>query len=224
MRDPEKISARRRSLLGEREGSFAEAKFLRMSPMKVRRVIDLVRGKDVNTALAILRFAPQAAAEPAYKTLASAVANASQQEGLEADDLFVSAIFADEGVTLRRIRPRAKGSASRILKRGAHLTVVVEPKPEPKAKSAVAATAAKKATAAKAAPAAKTADKSAKTADKSAKAAGTPAASVVKKVAEAVVKPVKKASASKETETEVTKKATRAAAAVESTDSADKEA
>jgi len=217
MRDPEKISARRRSLLGEREGSFAEAKFLRMSPMKVRRVIDLVRGKDVNTALAILRFAPQAAAEPAYKTLASAVANASQQEGLEADDLFVSAIFADEGVTLRRIRPRAKGSASRILKRGAHLTVVVEPKPEPKAKSAVAATAAKKATAAKAAPAAKTADKSAK-------AAGTPAASVVKKVAEAVVKPVKKASASKETETEVTKKATRAAAAVESTDSADKEA
>ena len=135
MRDPEKISARRRALLGDRAGSFAEAKYLRMSATKVRRVIDLVRGKDASTALAILKFAPQAAAVPAYKTLASAVANAETQEGLEADDLYISAIFADEGVTLRRIRPRAKGSASRILKRGAHLTVVVEPKPEPAAKT-----------------------------------------------------------------------------------------
>ncbi|MCL2783204.1 MAG: 50S ribosomal protein L22 [Propionibacteriaceae bacterium] len=131
MRDPEKISARRRALLGDRAGSFAETKYLRMSASKMRRVIDLVRGKDANTALAILKFAPQAAAVPAYKTLASAVANAEQQEGLEADNLYISAIFADEGVTLRRIRARAKGSASRILKRGAHLTVVVEPKPEP---------------------------------------------------------------------------------------------
>ena len=129
MRDPEKISARRAALLGDREGSFAETKYLRMSASKVRRVIDLVRGQDVNTALALLKYAPQAASVPAYKTLASAVANAEQQEGLEADDLYISAIFADEGVTLRRIRPRAKGSASRILKRGAHLTVVVEPKP-----------------------------------------------------------------------------------------------
>jgi len=132
MRDPEKISARRRALLGDRAGSFAETKYLRMSASKMRRVIDLVRGKDANTALAILKFAPQAAAVPAFKTLASAVANAEQQEGLEAENLYISAIFADEGVTLRRIRARAKGSASRILKRGAHLTVVVEPKPEPK--------------------------------------------------------------------------------------------
>lgn len=143
MRNPEKISARRRSLLGEREGSFAEAKYLRMSATKVRRVIDLVRGQDAKTALAILRFSPQAAAVPARKALESAVANAVQQEGLEADDLYVSAIFADEGVTLRRIRPRAKGSASRILKRGAHLTVVVEPKPVPGAKKAAAKPAAK---------------------------------------------------------------------------------
>jgi len=145
MRDPEKISARRRALLGDRAGSFAETKYLRMSATKVRRVIDLVRGQDVNSALAILRFAPQAAAQPAYKTLASAVANAEQQEGLEADDLFISAIFADEGVTLRRIRPRAKGSASRILKRGAHLTVVVEPHeaPEPEPKKATPKAAAK---------------------------------------------------------------------------------
>jgi len=131
MRNPEKISARRRALLGERAGSFAEAKFLRMSATKVRRVIDLVRGQDANTALAVLRFAPQAAAVPARKALESAIANAVEQEGLDAEDLYISAVFADEGVTLRRIKPRAKGSASRILKRGAHLTVVVEPKPEP---------------------------------------------------------------------------------------------
>jgi len=130
MRDPEKISARRRTLLGSREGAFAETKYLRMSASKVRRVIDLVRGMDANTALSLLKYAPQAAAVPAYKTLASAIANAQSQEGLEPEDLVISAIFADEGVTLRRIRPRAKGSASRILKRGAHLTVVVEPKPE----------------------------------------------------------------------------------------------
>ncbi|MCL2652368.1 MAG: 50S ribosomal protein L22 [Propionibacteriaceae bacterium] len=136
MRDPEKISARRRALLGDRAGSFAETKYLRMSASKMRRVIDMVRGKDANSALAILKFAPQAAAVPAYKTLASAVANAEQQEGLEAESLYISAIFADEGVTLRRIRARAKGSASRILKRGAHLTVVVEPKPESEPKKA----------------------------------------------------------------------------------------
>jgi len=130
MRNPESISARRRTLLGDRPGAFAEAKYLRMSATKVRRVIDLVRGLDVNQALAILRFAPQAAAVPAYKALASAVANAEHQEELEAEDLFISAIFANEGVTLRRMRPRGKGSADRIFKRGAHLTVVVEPKPD----------------------------------------------------------------------------------------------
>jgi len=134
MRNPENISARRHTLLGDRPGSFAEAKYLRMSASKVRRVIDLVRGQDVITALAILRFAPQAAAVPARKTLQSAIANAQQQEGLEIEDLYVSAIFADEGVTLRRIRARAKGSSSRIFKRGAHLTVVVEPRGEEPAK------------------------------------------------------------------------------------------
>ena len=130
MRNPEKVSARRARLLGDRPGAFAEAKHLRMSATKVRRVIDMVRGEDAPTALAILRYAPQAAAVPARKALESAIANAEQQEGLEAEDLYVSAIFADEGTTLRRIRPRAKGSASRIFKRGAHLTVVVEPRPD----------------------------------------------------------------------------------------------
>lgn len=101
-----------------------------MSPTKVRRVIDIVRGLDVNDALAVLKFAPQAAAGPVYKVVASAAANAESSESLRADDLFISQAFVDEGVTLRRIRPRAKGSASRIMKRGSHITVVVEPKSE----------------------------------------------------------------------------------------------
>jgi len=98
--------------------------------MKVRRVVDLVRGLDVTDALNVLKFAPQAASEPVYKVVASATANAENTEGLRAGDLFVSQAFVDEGMTLRRIRPRAKGSASRILKRASHITVVVEPKSE----------------------------------------------------------------------------------------------
>lgn len=99
-----------------------------MSPTKVRRVIDLVRGMPVTDALTVLKFAPQAASEPVYKVVASASANAEATEDLRAEELYISAAFVDEGMTLRRIRPRAKGSASRILKRGAHITVVVEPK------------------------------------------------------------------------------------------------
>ncbi|MEE9965718.1 MAG: 50S ribosomal protein L22 [Propionicimonas sp.] len=120
--------SRRAALLGDRPGSYAIAKHVRMSPMKVRRVVDLVRGMDVTEALDVLKFAPQAASEPVYKVVASATANAENTEGLRADELFVSAAFVDEGMTLRRIRPRAKGSASRILKRASHITVVVEPK------------------------------------------------------------------------------------------------
>ena len=122
------ISRRRENLLGDRPGSFAIARHVRMSPTKVRRVIDLVRGMDVNEALTALKFAPQAASEPVYKLVASAMANAENTEDLDRDDLYISQAFVDEGVTLRRIRPRAKGSASRILKRGSHITVVVEPR------------------------------------------------------------------------------------------------
>ena len=121
-------SRRREALLGDRDGSYAIARHVRMSPTKVRRVIDLVRGMDVKDALVALKFAPQAASEPVYKLVASAVANAETSEGLRSDDLYISKAFVDEGVTLRRIRPRAKGSASRILKRGSHITVVVEPR------------------------------------------------------------------------------------------------
>ena len=95
--------------------------------MKVRRVVNLIRGMDVSEALTALKFAPQAASEPVYKVVASAVANAENTEDLDSRDLYVSKAFVD-GVTLRRIRPRAKGSASRILKRGSHITVVVEPR------------------------------------------------------------------------------------------------
>ncbi len=122
------LSHRRLALLGEKPGAFAVARHVRMSPTKVRRVIDLVRGLGVNEALDILRFAPQAASEPVYKVIASAVANAENNENLRGDDLYLSQAFVDEGVTMRRIRARAKGSASRILKRGSHITVVVEPR------------------------------------------------------------------------------------------------
>ena len=123
-------SARRQRLLGDRPGAFAIARYVRMSPTKVRRVVDLVRGMDAGPAQAVLKFAPQAASEPVYKVLASAIQNAEENEGLSAEELYVSAAFVDEGVTLRRIRARAKGQATRVLKRGAHITIVVEPRPE----------------------------------------------------------------------------------------------
>jgi large subunit ribosomal protein L22 len=120
--------SRRTALLGDRPGSYAIARQVRISPTKVRRVADLIRGLDVDDALSTCEFAPQAASGPIYKVLASAVANAEQTDNLRRQDLFVSQIFVDEGMTMRRIRPRAKGSASRILKRASHITVVVEPK------------------------------------------------------------------------------------------------
>lgn len=104
--------------------------------MKVRRVVDLVRGLDVEEALDVLRYAPQAAAEPVAKVVASAAANAENTEQLRVNDLFISQAFVDEGVTMRRIRPRAKGSASRINKRGSHITVVVESKSDAAAAAA----------------------------------------------------------------------------------------
>jgi len=121
--------SRRQALLGDRPGSYAIARRVRISPTKVRRVVDLVRGMDVSDALSTLRFTPQAASEPVYKVLASAAANAEQADSLKRADLYVSQVFVDEGVTMRRIRPRAKGSASRILKRSSQITVVVEPRP-----------------------------------------------------------------------------------------------
>ena len=132
--------SRRQALLGDRPGSYAIARQIRISPTKVRRVVDLVRGMDVGDALSTLRFTPQAASEPVYKVLASAAANAEQADSLKRADLYVSQAFVDEGVTMRRIRPRAKGSASRILKRSSQITVVVEPRPAQPAVAARTAT------------------------------------------------------------------------------------
>ena len=128
-----RTSARRETLLGDQPGAYAIARFQRISPMKARRVVDLVRGMPVTDALTVLKFAPQAASEPVYKVVASASANAQATEDLRAEELYISAAFVDEGMTLRRIRPRAKGSASRIYKRASHITVVVEPVEKPAA-------------------------------------------------------------------------------------------
>jgi large subunit ribosomal protein L22 len=120
-------SARRENLLGDQPGSFAVARFVRITPMKARRVVEMVRGAQVDEALATLRFAPQAAAADVYKILESAVANATTGEGLERGTLVVSQAMVDEGPTLKRFRPRAQGRATRILKRTSHITLVVQP-------------------------------------------------------------------------------------------------
>jgi large subunit ribosomal protein L22 len=121
-------SARRASLLGDEPGAFASARFVRITPQKARRVVDMVRGQGVEDALDLLQFAPQAAAETVRKVLASAVANAEGTEGLDAGTLVVSKAMVDEGPTMKRWRPRAQGRASRINKRTSHITLVVQPR------------------------------------------------------------------------------------------------
>src|SRR6516165_6371178 len=109
--------------------AVAKARFVRVSPRKARRVIDLVRGRSVADALDILRWAPQAASEPVAKVIASAVANAQYNNGLDPATLVVATVYADEGPTAKRIRPRAQGRAFRIRRRTSHITVVVESRP-----------------------------------------------------------------------------------------------
>jgi large subunit ribosomal protein L22 len=104
---------------------FAHAKRIRMSAQKVRLVADQVRGKDVASALDILNFSTKAAALPVRKVLESAIANAEHNEGADVDELKVAQIFVNEGMTLKRIKPRAKGRADRIFKRTCHITVAV---------------------------------------------------------------------------------------------------
>ncbi len=106
----------------------AVAKYIRTSPRKVRLVVDLVRGRPVKEALALLRFMPQAAAVDVAKVVKSAAANAEQNNHLAADDLYIARITADAGPTIKRFRPRSHGKASPILKRSTHITVVVDEK------------------------------------------------------------------------------------------------
>ena len=108
----------------------AQARFVRVTPMKARRVVDLIRGKSVPEAVALMRFAPQSASEPVLKVLNSAVANArfaADQTGSAFDEttLVVSSAYVDEGPTMKRFRPRAQGRAGRINKRTSHITVIV---------------------------------------------------------------------------------------------------
>jgi len=104
----------------------AQARFVRVTPQKARRVIDLIRGMNAQEALTLLRFAPQAASEPIGKVVASAIANATNNYNLDARTLVITEAFVDEGPTMKRFRPRAQGRASQILKRTSHITVIVE--------------------------------------------------------------------------------------------------
>jgi len=106
----------------------AEAKFVRISPRKVRLVMDQVRGKRVEEALGLLSFAPQKGARILKKLLDSAVANAEQRGGVDVDTLYVKRVYANEGPTLKRFRPRALGRATRIRKRTSHLTIILDSK------------------------------------------------------------------------------------------------
>ena len=103
----------------------AVARHIRMSPQKVRLVLDTIRGKPVSEALNILRFLPHKATEPVAKVIRSASANAENKFALDPDELIVTRIYADESRTLKRYRPRARGRANQILKRSSHVTVVV---------------------------------------------------------------------------------------------------
>ena len=110
--------------------SIARVRHIRVTPQKARRVVNLIRGKQAQEALAILKFAPQSASEPVYKLVASAIANARVKADqsntyLDEQDLYVSRAFVDEGTTLKRFQPRAQGRAFRINKRTSHITIVL---------------------------------------------------------------------------------------------------
>ena len=113
------------TVAGERAGTKASARYLRSSASKAREVLDLIRGLDVRRADQVLQFTERGVATDVRKVLASAVANAVHNDQQDPDELFVLACFADEGPTLRRFRPRARGRATRIRKRSCHITVIV---------------------------------------------------------------------------------------------------
>ena len=111
--------------------SIARVRHIRVTPQKARRVVDLIRGKNAQEALAILKFAPQAASEPVFKLVAAAIANArvkadKENLRLNEDELVIARAFVDEGATLKRFRPRAQGRAFRINKRTSHITVILQ--------------------------------------------------------------------------------------------------
>ena len=108
--------------------SKAVAKFVRITPRKVRVVLDLIRGKNVAEAFAILKFTPKAGAVVVEKVLRNAVANAENNYDMDVDKLVIKTAFADDGPTMKRIHPRSRGQAFKILKRTSHVTIVVDEK------------------------------------------------------------------------------------------------
>jgi large subunit ribosomal protein L22 len=176
--------------------AVAKARFVRVSPRKARRVIDLVRGKSVADALDILRWAPQAASEPVAKVIASAAANAQNNNGLDPATLVVATVYADDGPTAKRIRPRAQGRAFRIRRQTSHITVVVESRPAKDQRSAKS-TRARRAEASKAA--AKAPAKKAPAKKASARSEAKMAAKAPAKKAPAKKAPAKAQAASKPT-------------------------
>ena len=104
----------------------ATLKYARISPRKVKIVLDLIRNQDADKAMAILRFTPKAACEYLEKLLKSAIANAENNHGMDVNKLYVAEIYANQGPTLKRVRPRAQGRAFRIRKRTSHITVVLK--------------------------------------------------------------------------------------------------
>jgi large subunit ribosomal protein L22 len=181
-------------------GTRAIARHVPISAMKARRVVNLVRGLPAKEALTVLKFAPQAASEPVYKVVASAIANAENNERLDPDSLLISEAFVDEGPTMKRFRPRAQGRAYRIRKRTCHITIVVESivvgAPTRPAKAAVKATTK---AAAKSAPAAATVteasadDVAAKATKKATKAPAAKATANAADTEASAEKPAKKA-------------------------------
>lgn len=114
----------------------AQARYIRVTPRKARRVVDLIRGRQATEAVAVLQFAPQAAGEPVLKVVQSAIANARAKadeasEPFDERTLVVRSAYVDEGPTMKRFRPRAQGRAYRIDKRTSHITVIVAPPEEP---------------------------------------------------------------------------------------------
>ncbi len=190
--------------------AVAKARFVRVSPTKARRVIDLVRGKSVAEALDILRWAPQAASLPVAKVIASAAANAQNNDGLDPATLVVASVYADDGPTAKRIRPRAQGRAFRIRRRTSHITVVVESRPTKDARGSQSASAAR----ARRAQASKAA--AAKAPAKKAAAEEAPAKTATAAKAPAKKAPAKKATAEKATaEKAIAEKAPASKAAAE---------
>jgi large subunit ribosomal protein L22 len=191
--------------------AVAKARFVRVSPTKARRVINLVRGKSVSEALDILRWAPQAASLPVAKVIASAAANAQNNNGLDPATLVVASVCADDGPTAKRIRPRAQGRAFRIRRRTSHITVVVESRPAKDARGSQSASTARarRAQASKAAAAKAPAKKAAgeKAPAKKAAAAKAPAKKAAAEKASAKKAPAKKTSAAKSTGTHTTSEA-----------------